>query len=267
MAFLIWKGPSLFDGAPIVVLASSRPSTNRKTGDLIQTYILREDIHPQEAVASNQDTSICGTCRFRGDHGKKRKCYVNLRYGPYSVWWAYRRGNAPQIDLREFARRKVVRIGAYGDPAAVPTEVWLNLLSEAAGHTGYTHAWRTCDPRLKSIVQASCDHPEDYREAKAAGWHTLRVRLPDEPRMLGERPCPAAAEVKNDVTCADCMGCNGQRRDFVVTAHGTAGQVAEYRKFRLTRCATSPAVQGGERIARTAPDEVEDEQIDETVFQ
>ena len=38
--YVIYKGPSLLDGAPIVVIAVIG-SGNTKTGDMVQTYILR----------------------------------------------------------------------------------------------------------------------------------------------------------------------------------------------------------------------------------
>lgn len=41
-----------------------------------------------------------------------------------------------------------VRLGTYGDPAAVPTVVWQTVLAQSAMHTGYTHQWRTCDQTL-----------------------------------------------------------------------------------------------------------------------
>ena len=46
---IIYEGPSLIDGGPIVVVAivSKR---NRKTGDMLQTYIQRADVPPVEAA-------------------------------------------------------------------------------------------------------------------------------------------------------------------------------------------------------------------------
>ena len=234
MAYLLWEGPSMLDGAPIVLLASDTPK-NSKTGDLIQTYILRADQKPYDAIHSGADESICGSCRFRGHKGKGRLCYVAVAQGPTAVFNAYARGNSkPVKSLRKFGKGKKVRLGAYGDPAAIPFEVWAELLHASIGRTGYTHQWRTCDPRFKNLVMASCDYPPDYSEAKALGWYTYRVRLPEEPRMAGERPCPASTEAGNHVTCADCLGCDGTRRDFVINAHGTVGQIRAYERFRLT---------------------------------
>ena len=45
---IIYNGPSLLDDKPIVVIATYS-NRNTKTGHVVQTYILREDIHPLEA--------------------------------------------------------------------------------------------------------------------------------------------------------------------------------------------------------------------------
>ena len=53
---IIYEGPSLIDGGPIVVVAivSKR---NRKTGDMLQTYIQRADTNPLEASRLGLDAS------------------------------------------------------------------------------------------------------------------------------------------------------------------------------------------------------------------
>ena len=229
---LLWEGPSVLDGAPIALVAGVG-SKNSKTGDMVQVYIIRNDMHPQDAIESGADESICGSCRFRGKNGKGRTCYVVLMHGTYQVWDAKKKGQwIPTPNRRRFGKGKKIRCGAYGDPAMVPFEIWQELLEFSAGHTGYTHQWRTCDHRFSSIIMASCDHAGDYHDAKALGWKTYRAKLPGEHRMPGERPCPANPET--GVTCADCLGCNGQRRDFTIDVHGTVANINRYREFRMT---------------------------------
>ena len=48
---IIYNGPSLLDGQPIVVIATYS-NRNKKTGHVVQTYILRSDINPLEASLS-----------------------------------------------------------------------------------------------------------------------------------------------------------------------------------------------------------------------
>ena len=54
---IIYKGPSLIDGKPIVVIATYS-NRNTKTGSVVQTYIEREDINPLEASKTGADVSI-----------------------------------------------------------------------------------------------------------------------------------------------------------------------------------------------------------------
>ena len=64
-AGIIYQGPSLLDGLPIVAIATYSDK-NTKTGKVLQTYIMRSDISPLEASKTGQDFSICGDCKFRG---------------------------------------------------------------------------------------------------------------------------------------------------------------------------------------------------------
>ena len=79
----LFDGPSQLDGTRIVAIAITRAGKNRKTGTMIQTYILRPTVTPIAAVHRGLDVSICGDCGHRGDGtGRGRSCYVNLGHGP-----------------------------------------------------------------------------------------------------------------------------------------------------------------------------------------
>ena len=231
LGYVLYEGPSRFDGAPIVVIAVLR-SANRKTGDMVQTYILRSHVDPVRALADGRDASICGDCKHRpGEHG--RTCYVNVGQSVLAVWRAYRRGRYTR-DAAAAARAckgRMVRLGAYGDPAAVPVRVWRALLAAAAGHTGYTHAWHVQAGRaLKGLAMASADSPADLARARAAGWRTFRVRTSDEPLLGRELVCPASAENSTGRTCASCGACNGAARgpaqaSVAIIVHGPAARL------------------------------------------
>jgi hypothetical protein len=220
----LWRGASLIDGAPIVLIATglSRSSANRKTGGMVQTYIVRADMEPIAAVFSGADVSICGDCPHRGIAGKHRTCYVNVGQGPLAVYRAWRRG-AYQLGEPSDLAGRIVRFGTYGDPAALPAHVWLQLARYSSGHTGYTHQWRRC-PDLRPVLMASCDTTADAREAQAQGWRTFRVALPcDAPKLEREAICPASAEAGKKLTCDACLACggaDGRRGSIVIAAHG-----------------------------------------------
>jgi hypothetical protein len=250
--YVIYHGPSLLDGETIVAIATGlhSGSTNRKTGAMVQTYILRADRPPTEAVRDGTDASICGACPHRGDgSGKGRTCYVNVGQGPRAVWDAWQRGkygraggfgldgdHDPDISLSSLGEGRVVRLGTYGDPAAVPAMVWRLLTGKAEAWTGYTHQWREARfGELRGYMMASCDSGADFQAAVDAGWRTFRVALPNqEARLRGEAICPASAEAGKKLTCEQCRACGGtargRRGSIVIQAHGGFAVMANVRR-------------------------------------
>lgn len=238
---ILYEGPSMLDGQPIVVIATGlkTASTNAKTGGMVQTYILRSDIPPIEAVRSGEDSSICGTCPHRGDGtGKGRSCYVTIFHGPRGVWAAYKRGsyaNPDTIDINPAAlvADKMVRLGTYGDPAAAPVEMWQALLKHAKGWTGYSHAWLKLEVAAWSpLVMASADSVEEMHKAHALGYRTFRVTPIGELPIKGlEVVCPASHEAGQKVECVDCRACMGTsakaRVSIQIQAHGTGKRYVE----------------------------------------
>jgi hypothetical protein len=216
---VIYEGPSQLDGAPIVVIATDS-SKNRKTGNMVQTWIMRTDLSPLEAIRNGTDTSVCGYCPHRP--AANGSCYVVVPKAPLSVWGAYKRGRYPLAttpdERKAMGAGRKVRLGAYGDPAAVPVNVWEELASEATGVTGYTHHWQEMDETDKvrayqRICMASCDSPADRAAAKVLGWRTFRTRQADEPLEKGEIICPGGAEGGRKLTCETCGNCNGKNDD------------------------------------------------------
>ncbi len=216
--FIFWRGPSPVDGAALVAIATLE-TDNPKTGPVVQTWILRADVPPLDAVRSGADASICGSCFHRGEPGvRKRSCYVTVFKAPQSVWNTYARGGYfdLQDDLRtvqELVRGRVVRLGSYGEPAMLPASVWHSLLFTAAGHLGYSHAWR--EPyadAFRPLVMASVDSLEEQAEAVAAGWRTFRCRTEEQPLTKHEFACLASDEGGKRMQCIDCLACDGASR-------------------------------------------------------
>lgn len=237
---IIYRGPSMIDGAPIVVIATGldKASGNTKTGALVQTWILREDVSPTDAIHTGADGSICGACPHRGQiiDGKNtgRSCYVTVFQAPLSVFKAYKAGRYPELDTtqaRAALAGKRVRLGAYGDPAAVPFHIWRDILPDVDAITGYTHQWRlvSTPPEFAQFVMASCDSDQDRWDAKAMGYRTFRVRSSNEPLRPKEVLCPASQEAGYKSTCSACVACGGHgskaRADIAIIAHGSRATV------------------------------------------
>lgn len=149
-----------------------------------------------------------------------------------TVWHAYKRGvylPAKEAIGDPFFRRHV-RVGTYGDPAAVPLSVWAAMLRSTRGFTMYTHLWRTCDQGLAEFAMASVDSPEEQQEAQERGWRTFRTRFGHEALMPNEMVCPASEEALKRQKCCDCLLCDGfkgeildKRKNIAIIAHGSGG--------------------------------------------
>jgi hypothetical protein len=233
---ILWEGLSPVDGAPIVCILTglTDSSANEKTGRMLQTWILRQDIAPHHAKAAGLDLSICGNCPHRkwrnvGDalEPAQDSCYVLAYQAPYAVWNCYLNGSgyAPIGDDWHLLAGAALRMGSYGDPAMVPALVWLKAVGAAATHTGYSHQWRQPFAQgLKGLVQASCDGMADYLEATANGWHTFLVKPAGAPDPAGMVHCAASVERGQKTTCATCHLCDGASANVVIDAHGAKGK-------------------------------------------
>jgi hypothetical protein len=226
---VIHRGPSQLDGQPIVVVAIWS-SKNRKTGDMLQTYIMRSDIDPLTANKYGEDYSICGNCALRGtptlDPTKKqaedRPCYVVLGQGPTVVWNGLQRGIYPDYTNRQqrraLGRGRMVRIGTYGDGAAAPRFVWDDLLFEAEGHNAYSH--NGGDPR---IYMQSADTLPQAQAAWSSGFRTFRVVHDTSHLQPNEILCPSSRGVQ----CVDCRLCGGTQvkaKSIAIVVHGNGAK-------------------------------------------
>lgn len=223
---------STIDGAPLYV-AAVWSKANRKTGPVVQTYILRADIPPMEALRTGADESICGQCPHRpllvnAGNGAAR-CYVTVWQGPRVVWDAIRRGRYTRTDaagLGEYCRDRFLRLGAYGDPGAIASSLWAPALEACSGWAGYTHQWRASSG-LRGICMASVDSAAERDEAGAQGWATFRVAttLDDgRARARGEARCPASVEAGARTQCNACpLRCDGRGRSVVILDHAPGG--------------------------------------------
>jgi hypothetical protein len=241
---ILWRGASELDGAPIVLIATGlNGSRNAKTGaGMVQTYIMRADMLPLDALRAGADESVCGDCPHR-----EGSCYVNVGNGPTIAYKMFAAGRYRHHDVEtgaELLRGRRVRIGSYGDPAAVPFVVWQAILAYSGMVTGYTHQWRRF-PEFAAYCMASCDSPSDRAAARILGFRTFRIRLANEPLETREIACPASQEAGFKTTCDRCVACGGRsakaRADVAILAHGLAWKVKAFATMRAASDATAAA--------------------------
>lgn len=218
---ILYRGPSMLDGSPIVAVATFG-SRNVKTGAMVQTWILSDDgMNPVAAAEAGHDASVCGACPHRRSLGGA--CYVNLGQAPLAVYKAAQRGSyTDEWSGADFAGR-MVRMGSYGDPAAVPASVWREVLSESAGWTGYTHQARhkAFQPELLEWVMVSADTPKQAAQLHSQGLRTFRVKTAESPMLPGEIECLADSQGLSCVECGMCDGARKESASIAITVHGS----------------------------------------------
>lgn len=224
----VWEGTSQLDGRTRIAVyltggRGTKPSANRKTGAMVQAWIMAVDQAPHDLVREGQDQAICGACPHSGSQGQT--CYVRTSDAPLSIWRAHS-GKRSGLVADQIARFGALplRLGAYGDPAAVPVHVWRTLLRRLRTPywTGYTHQWARF-PALRDLCMASVDSAMEADRAHDLGWRTFRVTPWNHLDLqAGEIECPADSR---GVQCIDCGLCDGarmgdRRKSIAIKAHG-----------------------------------------------
>lgn len=261
--YVIYDGPSQLTSEPILVIVTGflRPSRNEKTGErLLQSFIIMRDVDPIDAVHTGADEGICGSCIHRGVRTESgsyegRSCYVNVAKSVTNVYEAWRNGSYPLVAFEKISPLLAsagrlglgLRMGTYGDPVAVPVEIWREALGVGGGRlqvpqahvtrpewayyegrplhegyydvqgahlpfwTGYTHQWRLKQAQVyRHFLMASVDNLLELVQAHNWGWRTFRVSRSSEPRVPGvEITCPASEEAGKRTTCDACTLCMG----------------------------------------------------------
>jgi hypothetical protein len=239
-----------------------KPSSNTATGTMAQIYIMRSDVSPVSAIATGADAAICGECKMRGrvvsldtathiawgldpsrrrallqriesarGHGEstlniERACYVRTEQAPTVIYKSYRAGSYPNVTpgvAANMVRGGELRVGAYGDSAALPIGAVRPLADAADVLTNYTHAPGYSPGRAKRLApftMASADSPGQALAYQEQGFRTFRVSpnyttRDDGTRLVGdllpgEYQCPKTLD--HSVTCIDCGLCDGNRR-------------------------------------------------------
>jgi hypothetical protein len=214
------------DRTVVIATGSGITSTtqNRKTGDMIQLWILHMDIKPTDLVQSGIDAqTVCKGCPFASGGG----CYVNAGQAPQSAWKAYKRGSYKDFNISKFKGKKV-RFGAYGNPSLIPLEIIKDIVSVSSGHTGYFHDWHEMSNEQAiaygQYFMASTETQTSFEKVKSLGLRVFHVS-PIQPK--GTIECLSDS---HDKQCRDCMLCAGnskKARSIWISPHGSKKAKAE----------------------------------------
>jgi hypothetical protein len=162
---------------------------------------------PITANRSGDDYSICGACPLKGTPNPSkaagwsdnRACYVNLIHGPNQVYKAYKAGKYPLAqtldDIIQAGQGHNIRLGAYGDPLAVPSHIWRALLRKAKGHTGYTHQSGLLPESNAGLYMHSTESKDQAEILHSKGIRTFRVIPLKEYRDIGHSKALLKSEI------------------------------------------------------------------------
>lgn len=230
--YVLWRGLSPINRQPIVAVLTIT-SANRKTGNMMQVWILNESCDPVQSIATGEDVSICGNCPHRKQPDGARTCYVNPGQAPLSVYRTWQSGGYHHINTlspdgkAKLFKGRGIRWGAYGDPACIPADIVAECSALASYHTAYTHQWgQPWAAAHRGLLMASCDSVTDHDKARAMGWATFTVASVNA-RVTHAKQCPATVE-HSQAQCATCKLCNGAKSDIYVHAHGPSAKRVTY---------------------------------------
>jgi len=238
LGFTLYHGPSVLDPSRTIAAILTLKTSNRKTGNMAQVWIIDAGpLNPVELSKAKQDDSICGNCLHRQSLGGA--CYVNIGQAPLAVYRAFKRGRYEPFNPSEhghYLTSRRTRLGAYGDPAAVPYAVLKQITELSLAHTGYTHqaAHSAFDSRYTQICMVSADTPKQALKWQALGAHTFRVALAGDTLAANELECLADSK---GLTCNECGLCDGSTKNIAITVHGSRAKRFSSRLINLTEVA------------------------------
>lgn len=235
IGFVLYEGKSLIGSEEIVCIATLE-SKNGKTGNMVQVWIVPKDEDPLDAVQHGQNSGACGRCALQGKWDEQlqkmvgRVCYVNLGQAPKQIYRSYKAGKYSKYNRRihEFLLvEREIRLGAYGDPAALPVPLVRYFATVGSGWTGYSHQLFWIDQRraneLAKYVMCSCHTKAQHAEARRRGWRSFVAIHEGQSAPEGAVECPYYT---HEVQCIDCQLCQGtskRAKDVYVISHGKVG--------------------------------------------
>lgn len=216
----------IFKDKSIIHVLVTKPSVNSKLGlgYVMLTY------HFSIEQVNNMDLSLdrknCRDCplSYSNNGGKSGGCYTHKglqRFGILAMLKRlnrlHKQGLINEFDTDAFDRYvkmsknihpTLLRLGTYGEPVILPTEIIDTLTKCARTYTGYTHMWRVkkYEHHSKYIMASTHSHKETTK-ANKKGFRAFQTGATS---LLKMPVCPASKEFKGHrKTCIECASCNG----------------------------------------------------------
>ena len=219
----LFKGKRLINNKKIVVIVTglNAKTMNEKTGNMLQTWILHDDMEPHKAFKIKEyGETVCGNCPHAGYNNNS--CYVKWFQAPLNVYRAYKNNKYNYFNGDyEIFRNKSIRFGSCGDPSLIPLYMVKKMIDVCKNHTGYTHQWSNYfGIRFKGLFQASVDSFDEYLKASSLGFKCFYVKHESIEDPKNFIHCMASIEKGKKTNCNTCNLCDGSKADIVINAHG-----------------------------------------------
>lgn len=175
-------------------------SQNRKTGAMIQTYLIDKETIDEKSVFGSK----CGLCPMVD------KCYVSR--DKLTVRRLLKQGKYTQVTFNqmiELIKDKPIRLGTYGDPSIIPLSDLETIVSNTSMHTGYTHFYNEIPLQYSRYFMASVETLKDELYAQSLGYRTFRVLLKGSTQYKTSDHILECLNETHDKTCLECKLCNG----------------------------------------------------------
>jgi hypothetical protein len=197
-----------------VITGFKAKSVNRKTGEMIQTYLLDKETLTTEPKVFGAKCAGCpmvSKCYVSNDKMSVRRTVKKLLNGEAC---SYKFSTLDEV--LPLLRGERVRLGTYGDPSALPLHDLQKICKTSDGWTGYTHFFREIDSDYSLYLMASVESLEGELLAHSLGYLTFRVLLKEDENLEVTKKSIQCLNVENDKTlvslqCVDCLICSGTK--------------------------------------------------------
>ena len=197
-----------------VITGFKKTSNNRKTGEMLQTYLLNKSTLTSEPKIFGAKCSACpmvSKCYVNHDKQSVRRTIKKLLNGENT---SYKFSSLQEV--LPLLRGQFVRLGTYGDPSALPIEDLKKITAASDGWTGYTHFFKEIDSDYSLYLMASVESLEGELLAHALGYLTFRVLLKEDETLEVSYSSIQCLNVENEKTlvtlqCVDCLICSGTK--------------------------------------------------------
>ena len=197
-----------------VITGFKKKSDNRKTGEMLQTYLLDKATLTSEPKVFGTKCAECpmvSKCYVNQDKMSVRRTLKKLINGEAC---SYKFSTLEEV--LPLLRGQRVRLGTYGDPSALPLHDLKKICEVSQGWTGYTHFWKEIASNYSLYLMASVEDLSGELLAHSLGYLTFRVLLKEDETLEVSSKSIQCLNVENDKTlvslqCVDCLICSGTK--------------------------------------------------------